>query len=136
MDLTSLEPVASDAVHEVEPAVMGGVEYPEALKIECSTYDEVTMEYTLGKRYSALSGWVGIQDDASNSYATANIKFTDEKERVLARVSGPYGAPKKISNLDVRSVMRIRIHCRLSDSRKFSSQHHVTLAGMQLKSLS
>lgn len=115
---------------------MGGVEYPEALKIKCSTYDEVSMEYTLGKQYSSLSGWIGIQDDASNSYAAANIKLTDENERVLTRVSGPYASPKKINNVDLRNVMRLRIYCRLSDSRKFSSQHYVTLAGMQLKTAS
>jgi hypothetical protein len=136
VELTSLPPSSVEWGYDVQPSRMGGTEYPTALKLDATSSEERTIEYALSNQYATLSGWVGLDDNSPNSHAIVAMKLTDERNRVLARADAPVGRPQRLSNVNVKGVIVLRITYIVRDSRPdiLINKLPVTIAGAELQS--
>lgn len=93
-----------------QTANLGGATYPDTMRqnLEPCTAPEAAVEYNLGKNFTRLVAFVGIDDNSPNSSSTASIVI-EADGRTISSNQLSFGAGALRLDTDLTGVLRLKI---------------------------
>ncbi|MEU3627881.1 hypothetical protein BS329_40280 [Amycolatopsis coloradensis] len=110
MALGDLPPVVGNWTAGGMPADLGGQDYPQTLRqtVDSCTQRRAAVEYNLGKRFTRLVAFAGIDDNSPNATTKASIMFQGDG-RTIAISQLTFGTRAQRLDVDVSDVLRLTI---------------------------
>ncbi|MFF5158033.1 NPCBM/NEW2 domain-containing protein [Streptomyces sp. NPDC000348] len=97
---------------EVEPVVMGGERFDNAITTEPGFYEG--FGYSINEHYESLTVTVGLDDDSAAFPATVTFTGGEEGEKTLKSVSAQINRPVEVT-VDLTGVAILRIEAGQAD---------------------